>query len=606
MAINFDLADPLAGFAAGYDATDKIATGMGRRRATMALAAGDYGAARNALGEIGDVSAMRQVAADQETQGDAQRKAQAVKVEALGRTFAALLDAPEGEARAAAYQRLAPILRASGFADSEIQDGAADLSTDTLKVAAQAAGEKLRELKVGGSAESGYFAYDPANPLGSMQQMTPPGPRKPNWQEMKKADGSTYYVDMNQYAPGPSGVAQPLDGVTPAPAPAGATTPPGARGTAGSPRGLRNNNPLNLEATVQWNGMTGSDGRYAQFATPADGWAAADRNLQTYAQRHGINTVAGVINRWAPPSDNPGSATANYIASVAGALGVDPNAPLDMQDDSVRRNLAQAMASFENGRPVAWGTAGDVGAPSAATSPRPPQNQVAALGSLPPGAIPGDEAPRPEWTTQPDGSQVNIRTGERRDRPASVLNREAKEAERAQKAEQAQKAFVAKSGNVVSAVDRVLGKLGGGEAGWLGSTMAHVPGTKAYDVSRDLETIKANLGFQELQEMRSNSPTGGALGQVAVQELIALQSTIASLDIGQSEEQLRRNLQLIRDKYARAAGGAPAGAVQGGGQGGSWQAKQIDAARSAIRAGKSRSAVIQRLRQAGITPPGDL
>ncbi len=45
------------------------------------------------------------------------------------------------------------------------------------------------------------------------------------------------------------------------------------------------------------------------------------------------------------------------------------------------------------------------------------------------------------------------------------------------------------------------------------------------------------------------SPTGGALGAVAVQELIALQSTVASLDQAQSPTELRKSLEKIEGHY---------------------------------------------------------
>lgn len=79
--------------------------------------------------------------------------------------------------------------------------------------------------------------------------------------------------------------------------------------------------------------------------------------------------------------------------------------------------------------------------------------------------------------------------------------------------------------------------------------MGRMTGSGAYDLARTVDTIKANLGFQELQAMREASPTGGALGQVAVQELAMLQSTLASLDPGQSEEQLARNLRKVQQHY---------------------------------------------------------
>lgn len=78
-----------------------------------------------------------------------------------------------------------------------------------------------------------------------------------------------------------------------------------------------------------------------------------------------------------------------------------------------------------------------------------------------------------------------------------------------------------------------------------GSVTSKVPGGTAYDLRRTVDSIKANIGFQELQAMREASPTGGALGQVAVQELNFLQSVLGSLDPNQSEQQLRDNLDSV-------------------------------------------------------------
>jgi hypothetical protein len=101
--------------------------------------------------------------------------------------------------------------------------------------------------------------------------------------------------------------------------------------------------------------------------------------------------------------------------------------------------------------------------------------------------------------------------------------------------------------NVVAEIDRARGKIDKNFAtgGFLGAVTQGVPGTPAFDVKKVLTTIKANLGFAELQKMRDASPTGGALGQVAVQELEALQSTIANLDMGQSDEDLKYALGKI-------------------------------------------------------------
>lgn len=61
-----------------------------------------------------------------------------------------------------------------------------------------------------------------------------------------------------------------------------------------------------------------------------------------------------------------------------------------------------------------------------------------------------------------------------------------------------------------------------------------------------LEPVVANIGFEALAEMRRNSATGGALGNVAVREIELLQRTVRSLATTQSPEQLRNNATAVR------------------------------------------------------------
>ncbi|HAJ8190544.1 TPA: hypothetical protein HNX15_22510, partial [Escherichia coli] len=93
-------------------------------------------------------------------------------------------------------------------------------------------------------------------------------------------------------------------------------------------RGIRNNNPGNLEysKTNPWVGQTGDDGRFAKFETPEHGIRALGRNLMSY-QRQGIDTVSEIINRWAPPTDK--NDTMSYIKAVCEQLGVSADEPLD-------------------------------------------------------------------------------------------------------------------------------------------------------------------------------------------------------------------------------------------------------------------------------------
>ena len=102
---------------------------------------------------------------------------------------------------------------------------------------------------------------------------------------------------------------------------------------------------------------------------------------------------------------------------------------------------------------------------------------------------------------------------------------------------------------VIGKVDEALDKVGTLSTGFVGQQLGKIAGTKAYNLDRAVDTIKANIGFQELQAMREASPTGGALGQVAVQELNMLQAVLSSLDIGQDKDVLRANLEKVKEHY---------------------------------------------------------
>ncbi|HDS2649760.1 TPA: hypothetical protein QID76_004703 [Klebsiella aerogenes] len=122
----------------------------------------------------------------------------------------------------------------------------------------------------------------------------------------------------------------------------------GGESSADGPRGVRNNNPGNLEASSSnpWVGQTGSDGRFAKFETPEHGIRALGRNLISY-QRQGIDTVSEIINRWAPPTDN--NDTAAYIKSVCAQLGVKADQPLDASNPDTLQALCAAIIKHENG-----------------------------------------------------------------------------------------------------------------------------------------------------------------------------------------------------------------------------------------------------------------
>ena len=88
-------------------------------------------------------------------------------------------------------------------------------------------------------------------------------------------------------------------------------------------------------------------------------------------------------------------------------------------------------------------------------------------------------------------------------------------------------------------------------SGMLGAIAGNIPGTAAYDAKATAGTIKANLGFDRLTQMRAESPTGGALGSVSNIELERLESTISSLDLNQRKSKILENLDDIEKQYTR-------------------------------------------------------
>jgi len=75
------------------------------------------------------------------------------------------------------------------------------------------------------------------------------------------------------------------------------------------------------------------------------------------------------------------------------------------------------------------------------------------------------------------------------------------------------------------------------------------PGTDRTDLEALITTIRGNLGFKELQKIRDNSPTGGAVGQLSDTELKILSSMAGNLDPNQSAGQLKANLKRIKAAY---------------------------------------------------------
>lgn len=106
------------------------------------------------------------------------------------------------------------------------------------------------------------------------------------------------------------------------------------------PRGIRNNNPGNLRT---WGNTPRVDG-FARFETPEAGLSAMIRNLQTQQSKHGLNTIASIIGKWAPASENN---TVAYIEAMAKNTGFAPNQKLDLTDKATVAPLVSAIIKHE-------------------------------------------------------------------------------------------------------------------------------------------------------------------------------------------------------------------------------------------------------------------
>lgn len=115
------------------------------------------------------------------------------------------------------------------------------------------------------------------------------------------------------------------------------------------PRGVRNCNPGNIRrSAVRYLGeiVPSGDPEFRQFRSMAWGFRALFVLLDTYRRRYGLRTVARIISRWAPPSENH---TGVYIRRVTAALGIAADAPLDLDDAATAQRLATAIATVECG-----------------------------------------------------------------------------------------------------------------------------------------------------------------------------------------------------------------------------------------------------------------
>lgn len=175
-----------------------------QRQAGGMLAGGDYTGAAGALYSGGllsqgaAVQTMGEGQEDRATKKVADAKAvskaeQAERLKFLSHGADVLLTLPADQRAAAYAQSIAPALKAMGADDSVIQQGGATLDDVSLKTFAGETKKALLEIQ---KADDGSILAINRE-TGAAKEIYK-GAGKPEWKEITRADGSTYYQDLSR------------------------------------------------------------------------------------------------------------------------------------------------------------------------------------------------------------------------------------------------------------------------------------------------------------------------------------------------------------------------------------------------------------------------
>lgn len=151
---------------------------------------------------------------------------------------------------------------------------------------------------------------------------------------------------------------------------------------------------------------------------------------------------------------------------------------------------------------------------------------------------------------------------EQREQTKFDIEMKESEVKSAEKTEQEVKKEAEKKFNALSSLDsisqaeNILNESPFLSSGLIGQMTKDIEASPAGQLDSLYDSIRAKLGFDQLQTMRENSPTGGALGQVSDTENKLLQSTIAALKTGLPKDQQLKNLEKIKQHTAAIVYGA--------------------------------------------------
>jgi hypothetical protein len=239
-------------------------------------------------------------------------------------------------------------------------------------------------------------------------------------------------------------------------------------------------------------GYTGKSGGFATFKTPQDGIAAQEKLLRNSYINKGANTINKIVNKYAPQGpENSAASVSGYKEYIRQRTGIGIDAPITAAQIPA---VAQAMREFETNKKVSG--RGAAGAPVA--------------------VIKGSNTKANEALTAKEAAVA------RYDETIAVAKR-----------------LLANPG-----LDGILGNIQGN----IPETVLSLYSQDAANALADYNTLLTTAGFQELQAMRDASPTGGALGQVAVEENKMLQKSAFASSRTQAEAKFK---QAVKDYISR-------------------------------------------------------
>lgn len=119
------------------------------------------------------------------------------------------------------------------------------------------------------------------------------------------------------------------------------------------PRGIRNNNPLNIRKGNNWQGErpNQTDPAFEEFVSMEMGLRAGFKLLRNYIIGYGgkkekCNTIEAIVKRWAPPSENN---TTAYIRTICNITGLHSRERIFFTNREVMCKLVRAMVFQECG-----------------------------------------------------------------------------------------------------------------------------------------------------------------------------------------------------------------------------------------------------------------